>query len=243
MLPDISVKPPPNSEPPKEKLDVDTIFNKTEKTEEKVEKPQKNIQMEIQELNDGTKVEFPKTDNDDTIEKQIVKKKEKKPKKECSKKLYDHLSNARAKSLATRRLKAQKKKEEEEEVRQLLEEKRNIKATKINNDELKPHTINNAIDYDRIINGVVSKMDLNNQIDNDALGILEQDIRRDEQARQSVRYNDLLEKYEQQQFSNNRVSYAKNLLANRKTHPHAGKTYRNLQGTASSNNPFNVAFR
>jgi len=165
-----------------------------------------------------------------------------KKKRVASDKLKTHLAKARARSLEVRRQKAAAKKA--------------AKLPAIPENEVMhappppmahpPRAPAAAMDYDKIINGVVDRMSFNNEVDDEALRLITEDIRKEESSKARKDYEDRLAELER---TKRRVA-GKNaavgiLRGNRQPHKvFGGAQARNtnqLRGQASDN-PFDRCF-
>jgi len=173
-----------------------------------------------------------------------------KKKRVASDKLKTHLAKARARSLEVRRQKAAAKKAAK--LPTIPEDQVAPAAEPLPTPAAPPPMAHPprapaaAMDYDKIINGVVDRMSFNNEVDDEALRLITEDIRKEESAKARKDYEDRLADLERTKRQVAGRNAAVGILrGNRQPHKvFGGAPARNtnqLRGQASEN-PFDKCF-
>ena len=246
ILIDTTLKNPPAAPQVKQPMEEDKVFKKPAPAVELVvESPQKKESQppaEVAPAPVATAADLP------PIAAAAAPAPPEKKKRVASDKLKTHLAKARARSLEVRRQKAAAKKA--------------AKLPTIPEDQVAPtppaqpaapppmahppRAPAATMDYDKIINGVVDRMSFNNEVDDEALRLITEDIRKEESAKARKDYEDRLAELERTKRQVAGKNAAVGILrGNRQPHKvFGGAPARNtnqLRGQ-SSENPFDKCF-
>lgn len=165
-----------------------------------------------------------------------------KKKRVASDKLKIHLAKARAKSLEVRRQKAAAKRAAMQTIPEAAAAPQARAAAPA---QAAPPRAPVAMDYDKIINGVVDRMSFNNDIDDEALRLITEDIRKEETAKARTDYESKLADLERSKRQIAGKNAAVGILrGNRQPHrAFGGQGHNNnqLRGQASQN-PYDKCF-
>jgi len=195
MMLDTTLKNPPAAPQVKQPMEEDKVFKKPAPAVELVveEPPQRKESqppLEAAPPPVATAADLPPP-----VAAAAVPAPEKK-KRVASDKLKTHLAKARARSLEVRRQKAAAKKAAK--LPAIPEDRVAPPAQQAAPPPMAhpPRAPAAAMDYDKIINGVVDRMSFNNEVDDEALRLITEDIRKEESAKARKDYEDRLAELE-----------------------------------------------
>ena len=244
MLIDTTLKNPPVAPQVKQPMEEDKVFKKPAPAVQLVieEPPQQKESQPPQET------AAPPVATAADLPPPVAAPAPEKKKRVASDKLKTHLAKARAKSLEVRRQKAAAKKAaklpaiSEDRVAPAAP----AQATAPPPMAHPPRAPTAAMDYDKIINGVVDRMSFNNEVDDEALRLITEDIRKEESAKARKDYETKLADLERTKRQVAGKNAAVGILRGNRNISHGfGKApTRNtnqLRGQASAN-PFDKCF-